>query len=66
MLDEVDVELQAGHSAIVEALAEPKLRYELAQLARSATARFVVVECRCDDEAEYERRLATRPKRGEN
>ena len=63
LLDEVGVELRAGSSVIVEALAEPELRYELSQIARSANARFLVVECLCNDRTEYERRLAKRPTR---
>jgi predicted kinase len=62
LLNEVDGELRAGRSVIVEALAEPQLSHELSQLATAAAARFVVVECRCGNRLEYERRLATRPK----
>jgi predicted kinase len=62
LLDKVAVELRADRCVIVEALAEPQLRHDLAQLATAATARFVVVECRCEDKIEYARRLATRPR----
>jgi hypothetical protein len=65
LLDKVDVELRAGCCVIVEALAEPRLRHDLAQLATAATARFAIVECRCENKTEYARRLATRPRQWE-
>jgi predicted kinase len=58
----VNSELEVGRSVIVEALAEPELRDELFRLAISTGSRFVILECWCSNETEYERRLATRPK----